>query len=85
MSIITLVSEADYRAVQFKGIGGTSEIYANSIKFDRYGNYGSTDTGMYRLDYDVDNNIYHLAVFDAMPGADNTLISTTGTKVKEAV
>ena len=79
MSIITLVSEADYRAVQFKGIGGTSEIYANSIKFDRYGSYGSTDTGMYRLDYDVDNNIYHLAVFDAMPGADNTLISTTGT------
>ena len=81
MSIITLVSEADYRSVNFKGVGGANETYSNAIKFDRYGNYGTTDAGMYRLDYDVDNNIYHLAIFDAMPGSDNTLISTTGTVI----
>ncbi len=77
--IITLVSEADYRAVNFKGAGGPNETYSNAIKFDRYSNYGTTDIGMYRLDYDIDKDIYHLVVFDAMPGQDNTVLTTTGT------
>lgn len=80
--MITLISEADYKFINFKGVGGTTATHSNAITFDRYRHYGiTTDTSMYRLDYDVDNNIYYLVIFDAMPGKDNTLMSTKGTVV----
>ena len=78
--IITLVSEADYRSVTFKGIGGGNTAYSNCIKCDRY--YGSSSSSkMYRVDYDVDNNAYHLILFDVFPGQNYMLEITQGTTV----
>ena len=75
--IITLISEADYRTVSFKSISGVAGYHGNSVKWDRY--YGSsTSSKMYRIDYDIDENIHHLVIFDAMPSKNFRLEETVG-------